>query len=163
MTGAEVPLGLKTPLGCCVILCYINFCPDLHPWSSACEVAECLSITRAGDPALVVLHGSAVPAAMSKLLLSSIFHYNVFPFYYPSKWLSSSQTSSSSLRVFLMPLPKFPSVVFHMSQLIWLGLTVALCLSICFLNPCRFLGWCFSIPELSSVCTVMFYLKTCGS
>lgn len=50
-----------------------------------------------------------------------------------------------------------------MSQLIWLGLTVAPCLSICFLNPCRFLGWCFSISELSSVCTIMFYIKICWS
>lgn len=57
-----------------------------------------------------------------------------------------------------MLLPEFPSVVFHMSQLIWLGLIVVPCLSICFLNPCGFLGLYFSISELSSVCTAMFVL-----
>lgn len=46
------------------------------------------------DKASLVLHGSAVPAAMGKLLLSSIFHYNRSPFYYPSQQLLSSQTPS---------------------------------------------------------------------
>lgn len=81
-TGDRRQSPLRFENQCRVILCYIKFCLELHPWSSACEGTECLSITGAQDKASVVLHGSVVPAARAKLLLSSIFYYTIVPFYY---------------------------------------------------------------------------------
>lgn len=81
-TGDRRQSPLRFENRCRVILCYIKFCLELHPWLSACGGTECLSITGARDKASVIFHGSVVPAARAKLLLSSIFYYTIVPFYY---------------------------------------------------------------------------------
>lgn len=75
VTGAKVPLGLKSPLGCCVILCYITFCPDPHPWWSACEGTDCLSITGAGGSGLGCL--AWLSSASSNEQTASVLHLSL--------------------------------------------------------------------------------------